>query len=277
MDSPHSQSPGARLPDFGLEDAVALVTGAAGHLGTEISLALAAAGAHVFLNGRTRSKLETLADEISAAGRTATVCDFDVTDAAQVEAGLCAVRSSVGRLDVLVNNAYSGRTGSIESVEAEDFIESYEVAVAGAYRVAKSSLDMLRVGAQARQGGASIINIASMYGVVSPDPGVYGDSGFNNPPHYGAAKAALLQMTRYLACHMADIPVRVNAVSPGPFPQSADSPEVRALHERLARKVPLGRVGHPRELAGAVVFLASTASSYVTGANIPVDGGWTAW
>jgi gluconate 5-dehydrogenase len=114
--------------------------------------------------------------------------------------------------------------------------------------------------------------------MVSPDPRIYGSSGFDNPPQYGVAKAGLIQLTRYLACHLAPEGIRVNSVSPGPFPPietvAREHPEfLKALENR----VPLGRVGKPEEMAGVIVFLASNASSYITGANIPVDGGWTAW
>jgi NAD(P)-dependent dehydrogenase (short-subunit alcohol dehydrogenase family) len=267
----------SHVPDFGLQGAVALVTGAAGHLGAEMSLALAASGAHVILNGRSADKLEALAHRMTAEGLAASVSAFDITDAAQVDAAIEAIRAEHGKLDVLVNNAYAGRTGTIDTIQPEDFMSTYDVAVAAAYGLVKSSRHLLAEGAKKRRGGASVINIASMYGVVSPDPRVYAEPRLSNPPHYGAAKGALLQLTRYLACHMAGVPVRVNAISPGPFPRTPASPAEEAFVERLSAKVPLGRVGAPNEIAGAVVFLASEASSFVTGANLPVDGGWTAW
>ena len=143
--------------------------------------------------------------------------------------------------------------------------------------IAQLAHPLLIQGISAKHGGASIINIASMYASVSPDPKIYGDSGENNPPYYGAAKAGLIQLTRYLACHFAPERIRVNAISPGPFPVEDGTESSRKFINKLKRKVPLGRVGHPSELCGAVLFLSSDASSYVTGANIPVDGGWTAW
>jgi NAD(P)-dependent dehydrogenase (short-subunit alcohol dehydrogenase family) len=126
-------------------------------------------------------------------------------------------------------------------------------------------------------GGASVVNIASMYGSVSPDPSIYGTSGANNPPSYGAAKAGLIQFTKYAACHLAAEGIRVNCISPGPFPAKRYLDQDPEFKGRLQKKVPMGRTGDPQELQGPLLFLASDASSYVTGINLPVDGGWTAW
>jgi len=127
-----------------------------------------------------------------------------------------------------------------------------------------------------KQTGGSIINIASMYGMVSPDPAIYGESKFNSPANYGAGKAAVIQFTKFCAVHLAKYKIRVNAVSPGPFP----SPSVqmnKTFISKLVEKVPLKRIGHPSELNGVIVLLCSEASSYITGQNISVDGGWTSW
>jgi NAD(P)-dependent dehydrogenase (short-subunit alcohol dehydrogenase family) len=116
-----------------------------------------------------------------------------------------------------------------------------------------------------------------MYGSVSPDPSIYGGSGANSPPYYGAAKAGLIQLTRYLAVHLAHLRIRVNCISPGPFPAPRYLESDADFHEKLKARTPMGRTGDPDELRGPVLFLASGASSYVTGINLAVDGGWTAW
>ena len=127
-----------------------------------------------------------------------------------------------------------------------------------------------------QNGGGSIINFSSMYGLVSPDLRVYGDSYQRQPANYGAGKAAVVQVTRYAACSLAKHNIRVNCVTPGPFPKPVNSTDSE-LNEKLANHTMLGRLGKNHELAGAVLLLASDASSFMTGSNIVVDGGWTAW
>jgi NAD(P)-dependent dehydrogenase (short-subunit alcohol dehydrogenase family) len=182
-----------------------------------------------------------------------------------------------GKLDILVHNAYSGQPGTVENASADDFRNAFDVTVTAAFRLVQQMQPALRRAAEGEGPGASVINIASMYGIVSPDPRIYGDSGSNNPPYYGSAKAGLIQLTRYLACHLAGAGIRVNSISPGPFPPPEIAQTAPGFHAELCRKVPLGRIGRPDELIGALLFLASGASSYITGANLVVDGGWTAW
>jgi NAD(P)-dependent dehydrogenase (short-subunit alcohol dehydrogenase family) len=267
-------APGERL--FRLDGRVAFVSGAAGHLGRAMATALAQAGAHVVLNGRREEALTPVRDEFVGRGLAASVVSFDVRDAAGVERGFAQVAERHGRLDVLLNNAYAGKTGTIDTATDEDFTAAYDVAVTGAFRCFNAARPLLRAAAE-REGHASVVNVASMYGWVSPDPGIYGTSGMNSPPFYGAAKGGLLQLTRYLAAHAAAEGIRVNAVSPGPFPPERVRTADPDFHAKLRAKVPLGRVGDAEELRGALLFLASDASSFVTGINLPVDGGWTAW
>ncbi len=261
---------------FNIDGHVAFVTGATGWLGQSISRVLAEAGAHVILNGRSQAKLETLRDAIQGAGYSAEIAAFDVSEPGASEFFFEKLSREGKRLDVLINNAYAGEAGTIASTSADQFAQANEVVVTAAFRCMRAAYPALRHAAET-VGQASIINIASMYGVVSPDQRVYGDSQLNNPPFYGTAKAGLLQLTRYMACAYANDNIRVNAISPGAFPRdevAINAPEmVRALEDRA----PLGRIGVPDEMRGPVLFLASDASSYVTGANLVVDGGWTAW
>lgn len=261
---------------FGLDGRVALVTGAAGHLGSAVAAALGAAGATVVLNGRNRPALDAVRDEIERSGGAAHVAAYDLLDSEQVAALVAEVDERFGRLDVVVNNAYRGTTGTIESATPADYDHSFRIGMTAPADLVGRALDLLERSSD-EQHSASVVNIASMYGVVSPDPAVYGDSGHNSAPYYGAAKAAMLQWTRYAAVHLAPRRIRVNAVTPGPFPKPTVAENMPELWDNLTRKVPMGRLGSPRELCGAVVYLASDAASFVTGTNLVVDGGWTAW
>jgi NAD(P)-dependent dehydrogenase (short-subunit alcohol dehydrogenase family) len=274
--SDKSSLPAAGKALFRLDGKVCLVTGGAGHLGSAMSTALAEAGGHVCLLGRTQSTLSKLVKSLTDRGLSAEAVTSDVTMAEDIKSLVADLKRRHGRLDVLINNAYAGRPGVMSNSRAGDYVNAIEIAVAAAAELVNAAHGLLRNAVQ-DNGDASVINISSMYGMVSPDPRVYGQSGMNNPPHYGAAKAALLQYTRYAAVHLAPEGIRVNAISPGAFPPDAAQQRDPAFAAALTQKVPLGRLGKPEDLGGAAVFLASSASRFVTGANLPVDGGWTAW
>jgi NAD(P)-dependent dehydrogenase (short-subunit alcohol dehydrogenase family) len=176
-----------------------------------------------------------------------------------------------------VNNAYFGRVGDLPAIEAEDFLLASQLNMIAPFLLVRELMPQLEKGAAQVPGGASVVNIGSMYGSVSPDPSVYSDSRVNNPIHYGASKAGLIQLTRYLACHLGSRGIRANSVSPGPFPREAADSSGQEFLGRLSKKVPMGRIGRAEEVAGPVVFLLSAEASYVNGIDLAVDGGWTAW
>jgi NAD(P)-dependent dehydrogenase (short-subunit alcohol dehydrogenase family) len=254
---------------FRLDGRTAFVSGAAGHLGQAMTRALLQAGAHVIINGRDGERLSALRAHLADQGLSrTTLARFDVSDTA----ASTAFFSEQPTLDVLVNNAISVSMGTIASTGADDFAKAYDSGVRAAFEAMRAAEPVLR-----RSPGASVVNIASMYGTVSPDPSIYADTGLNSPPAYGPAKAALIQLTRYMACHWGALGIRVNAIAPGPFPREEFQRAHPAFIERLAAKTALKRIGRAGEIGGAVTFLASDASSYITGAVLPVDGGWTAW
>ena len=261
---------------FDLSERVALVTGAAGHLGRQMARALAEAGAHVLLNGRTTAALDGLAEALAQDGLSAEVAAFDVTDTAAYGAAVERIAETHGRLDVLVNNAYGGADGGLEQATPESFAEAMTVAVTAAFNGITAGRRLLEA-AVARAGQASVVNVGSIYGRVSPHHGIYPDAESANPPAYGAAKAALAQFGRYAACELAPAGIRVNTLVPGAAPPAAVTDAAPDFHRALCRNIPLGRTARAEEMRGAIVFLASDASSYMTGAELVVDGGWTAW
>jgi NAD(P)-dependent dehydrogenase (short-subunit alcohol dehydrogenase family) len=262
---------------FRLDGDVALVTGATGHLGSVMAEALAAAGAHVLINSRRQQAADDLADSLRRRGMSASAAAFDITDANATGDMVRQLSAQHAHIDILVNNAHAGRPGPISEAIPSDFSGAFSGAVESPFFLARQLLPLLEIAGRRRRGGASIINISSMYGSVSPDPAIYGDSGQNSAAYYGAAKGALNQLGRYLAVHLAPRGIRVNTLSPGPFPGTSTRQNAPEFVARLASRVPLGRVGDALELCGPLLFLASPASAYVTGANLPVDGGWTAW
>lgn len=276
MSDQSSSIPGKEPKIFSLAGRKAVVTGGGGHLGSVLCQGLATAGASVHLLGRNAEKLAATVQKIESQGHKASFEVLDVRNIDEIGRFAEDFTAREGALDILVNNAYGGTTNTLEKAVAEQYRDAYEIAVISAAELVKSLLPAMKSAVAAR-GDASVINIASMYGHVSPDPRIYGESGQNSPPYYGAAKGALIQYTRYAACHLAPQGVRVNAVSPGPFPPIGFRESKPDFYQQLVNKVPMQRIGLPEDLIGPVVFLASQNARYVTGINLPVDGGWTAW
>jgi NAD(P)-dependent dehydrogenase (short-subunit alcohol dehydrogenase family) len=262
---------------FRLDGRAILITGATGHLGRPIALAIAQSGGIPVVAGRTESKLSSLADEIARLGGISHSVAFDIAQPKLCRDAIARIANRLDALSGIVNCAYGGRPGTLNTATDADFESAFSQNLTGPFAIVQAALPLLQRGASTCSGGASIVNVASMYGHVSPDPRIYADSGKNNPPYYGAAKAGLLQLTRYLAAHLGPQGIRVNSISPGPFP----SPSLRStspeFHSQLCAKTVLGRIGAANEMVGPVLFLLSDAASFVTGSDLSVDGGWTAW
>jgi NAD(P)-dependent dehydrogenase (short-subunit alcohol dehydrogenase family) len=257
---------------FRLDGRVAFVSAAAGHLGRAMTRALLDAGANVTVNGRNPSRLARFAEELQGEGYDARPAAFDMADIAAVREFF----ASLPRLDILVNNAISMTAKPMRALDADDFEITYRSSVTAAFEAVRAALPALRQGVAAA-GEASVVQVASMYGMVSPDPRLYTNPDHASPFHYGPAKAALLQLTRHMAAALGSERIRVNALVPGPFPRPEAQTSDPAFAARLAERTMLGRLGEAHEIAGPLLFLASSASAYMTGASLVIDGGWTAW
>lgn len=262
-----------------LEGRVAVVTGAYGRLGPVWCSALLDAGARVVGLDRPGAQPSAAFTALEhAAGGRLRAYPADVLDRAALEAARGRCEAEVGEASVLVNNAGIDQppgpvaTYRVEDVPLDLFRGVLDVNVAGAFQVSQ-----VFGPAMVRAGHGSIVNIGSLYASVSPDARFYdhlaADPPFLKPPAYGASKAALVNLTRYLSTHWGPAGVRVNALSPGGV-EGGQDPEFK---RKFATRVPLGRMAAPDDLRGPLIFLASDMSSYVTGIELRVDGGFTAW
>jgi len=257
------------LDRFSLQGRIALVTAGAGPLfGSSISQALAEAGATVITASRSLEANEQFAESLRAAGHLAQGMQFDLAEPDSIRQLHADVIERFGRLDILVNSALArdGHVGRLEEQDEEVWMRSARGDFAGLMLICQQFLlDMVR------QRRGSIINISSIYGVVSNDPSLYEGTSMVQPPTYNFMKAGMINYTRYLACYHGKQGVRANCISPGGYFNN----QPQAFVDHYCRRVPVGRMLGNEDIQGAAVFLASDASSYVTGMNLMVDGGWT--
>lgn len=264
---------------FSLKNKVAIVTGALGLIGKNHCAALAEAGANIVVCDLDEDKCKKFASSLPTKSIGVGV---DITNKLSVENLRNKTLNEFGRIDILVNNAaINDMFENPQAAAEQSMFENYPL------NMWQKSLDVNLTGTflcsqvigseMAKTGKGSIINIASTYGLVGPDQSIYkkpdGTQNFYKSPSYPATKGAIVNFTRFLAAYWGNKRVRVNTLSPGGVVNNQDDYFIK----NYSAKTPLGRMAYPDDYKGAIIFLASDASAYMTGANLIVDGGWTAW
>jgi len=269
------------LDPFSLSGRTAIVTGAAGLLGREFTRTLAEAGATVVAADILSDAVEQVASALADDGFAVRPAHVDVTSPESLQSLVEALERETGRVDILVNSGAldpkfdtgqaAKHTQGFEDFPLEAWNQGLAVNLTGMFLACQAVARPMR-----RQGSGSIINVCSTYGLVGPDQRIYqkaGEAPRYKPVVYSVSKAGVLGLTRYLATYFAGTNIRVNALTPGGVFNEHDDEFVRNYSARTV----LGRMARKDEMNGALLFLASDASSYMTGANLVVDGGWTAW
>lgn len=256
------------LIPFQLDGKLAIVTGGTGLYGAPFSRALAEAGAHVVITSRRLSEARRVADELRAQGLRAEGRVLDQSDPESIAAFRDDVLDEHGRVDVLVNNAVLRAGAGLHETTAEDWEATSAVNSRGLFLLTQAI-----VASMEERGSGSIVNIASIYGLVAPDFPVYASTSITSPIFYAYDKAGMIGLTRYLASALGPHGIRVNCIAPGGLRTDETDP---VFEQAYAARVPLGRMADADDVTGALIFLASEASRYVTGVTLAVDGGWTA-
>lgn len=246
------------------------ITGGAGYLGSAITRALDAEADQVVCIDLP-GKAEALVRQHHLK-RTVPVA-LDVNEATTLPAALDEAVAQYGLPDGVAHLAFASSSGHrLEDLPAAVFQNTFDLSLTSTFVLCRALAEKMKA-----RGSGNIVLFSSMYGVVAPDPRIYVDPMIPNPIDYGASKAALLQMTRYLAVHYGPANLRFNAITPGPFPPAAVQEANPKFTADLRAKTALNRLGLNEEIVGPTLFLLSDSASFVTGHSLVVDGGWTSW
>lgn len=255
---------------FDLTQKIILLTGGYGYLGKAAAESLVHHGGTVYVLGRTKKKFEDAFKDHPEIGDKLFFQHCDVAETESIKKAYESILSKENGIDVLINNAFYLDGQDPLTMTDEEWNTGIDGTLNSVFRSIREVIPFIENSKSPR-----IINVSSMYGVVAPDFNVYKDfQEMLNPPHYGAAKAGVVQLSKYYASYLGNKGITVNTVTPGPYPPDSVQ-EKEQFIELLKEKTLLKRIGKPEDLAGAFVFLASDASAYITGHNLVVDGGWT--
>jgi NAD(P)-dependent dehydrogenase (short-subunit alcohol dehydrogenase family) len=252
---------------FSLKNKIAIVVGGAGLIGKPVSIGLAQAGAKVYIadiDKKNSLKLEKQNKDIKW-------IKIDITDIKSIISCIKKVLKEDKKIDIWVNIAYpktSDWSTKFEDIKYESWKTNVDMHLNGYFLCCQKVAELMK-----KQRGGVIINFGSIYGVVGPDFSIYEKTNYTMPAAYSAIKGGIITFTKYLATYLAKYNIRVNAICPGGIYNNQSDIFVKNYEE----KTPMRRMGKPEEIAGPVIFLASDASSYITGQILMVDGGWTAW
>ncbi|RZD39173.1 MAG: short-chain dehydrogenase [Thaumarchaeota archaeon] len=259
---------------FDLSGRIVIITGAAGNLGSKYAEGLTQAGANVVLADIDYATCKQLGKQLENKYSIKNLAiKLDLNDKSSIENMVSKTMKQFSKIDILINNAaYQGNSKSrkikFENFPLNEWNKAVSVNLTGVFLTCQEVGKIM-----VKQKYGNIINISSTYGLVAPDQRIYGTSGQNAAAFYSATKAALVNLTRYLASYWNRSGIRVNSLSPGGVENSQESNFIKKYSE----KTMLGRMANKNEYVGAIIFLSSDASSYMTGSNLIVDGGWTAW
>ena len=255
-----------------MKEKIVLITGGSGWLGTAMCEALAEFGATLIIGSRNYEKNLRLSEELRKKFKNSNYPQkLDVSNSENIKENMSEIIDKFGKIDVLINNAMYLAGKKFTLMTDEEWYKGLDGCINTVYRCTREVLPYML-----NKKSGKIINISSMYGIVSPDVSIYDNNDFYNPANYGTGKAAIIQFTRYIAAVYGKSGINSNSISPGPFPNERVKKD-KEFVKKLENKVPLKRIGHPDDLKGIILLLASDASNYINGANFVVDGGWTIW